>query len=381
MMSKPQPRTKVCHKCSVCNKVYVRRDNLIGHMSDINKCGANEDAVKTLIAMEANDALFDMCNHYKELNTEPPILLRVYVSDLRSKEAIRTLEEENKDLQQTVVSVTKKYTYLNNNFKKEIKTRVAAEIFDLQQEVEDTNASLVTLCGTMTRLYNRECIPKAYYIQPDELTTWNVKGLGNVTAEQFEKICDTNDYMPSVVFHRCIDLILGSVSPPMIAVTNINKRKFLIRENDASKEESMGLLMILLKDVSEKIAKCIKDVQASIVQEYLIIRVPFNSTGLLGEMSMERFREIYDIEMGYHGGTDPDAVRLYEHHQKYSFLLTALQNVYLYERSPKFNQEVTMALAGYVKSYLDVLYTTDMSVVHRCRRMHSDFTGNNKRYY
>lgn len=361
-------------KCHECGASYVRLYQYLNHVSDIDGCGKNASNLNALIKTKSNDALCKMHDSYVLKDVEPPMLLSLYVEGYRLRCEHDTLTSNYQDL-------SKRHKDLHKVFKKEVKVRVAAEIEGLQQEVDETNEHLRSFCGTMTRLYNRGCIPSAYQIKPEELTAWNVKGLGNVTPEQFSAMCSACDYMPSVVFHRCIDLILGSVSPPMIAVANINKRKFLIRENDVTKEESMGLLMVLLKDISEKIAKCIREIKKQLLKDYRIARTPYTSNGLLTEITQERLREIYDIEMGYHIGNDPDAIHCHEAGNRYEILFTALKDVYLFERSRQFNQEVTMALAGYVRTYMDLLHLNDSAVINRSRRMHLEFTGNNKRYY
>lgn len=362
-------------KCQACGTTYIRLYQYLNHVSDIDGCGNNAENVNMLIHIQSNEVLENMYDRYVSTTVSgPPSLLKFYVEGIRLQREHEALISKHRDM-------CTRHEILNNNFKKEVKTRVAAEIVDLQEEVDEANGHLRTCCGTIARLVNRDCIPNAYQMKPEEITSFNVKGFGSIAPKQFEAMCSQHDFMPSIVFHRCLDLILGVVSPPMIIVTNINKRKFLVRENGIAKEESIELLMLLLKDVSEKIAKCISDVQELILQEYSILRVPFNSTGLLGDMNMDRFKETYDIEMGYNGGGDKDIIRLYEQHRKYTHLLTYLQNVYLYEGSPKFNQEVTVALSSYVRRYLDLLHATDSAVIRKCCTMHVEFTGNNVRHY
>lgn len=98
-------RTKVCHKCCACGNVYVRRDHLIVHMSDIYKCGAGEESLKLLISMKASVALLDMCYRYNMRGTEPPMLLRLYVADMRSQERIKYLENELIVLQKSLTDM------------------------------------------------------------------------------------------------------------------------------------------------------------------------------------------------------------------------------------------------------------------------------------
>lgn len=90
-----KPRNRVCHQCSVCGKVYVRRDYLIVHLSKIDHCGKGDDSIKKLISMKANVALLDMFNKY---NTQPcievPILLRLYISNLNFEAHVNSLEQE-----------------------------------------------------------------------------------------------------------------------------------------------------------------------------------------------------------------------------------------------------------------------------------------------
>lgn len=104
-------------KCHECGATYIRLYQYLNHVSNIEGCGKNPINLNTLITVKSNEVLCDMYDRYISHNIDPPMVLSLYVANLRLQERNCALEKKITVLQGSLSETSAKLIHIQDTMK------------------------------------------------------------------------------------------------------------------------------------------------------------------------------------------------------------------------------------------------------------------------
>ena len=369
--------------CGVCAMDFSRRDRYVNHISNLRSpCGNNIHNVVQLLEMHEYDIIGEMYTYTLSTpdNYTAIIPLLRHTCDQQNRiHYDNVAHKSHSDLVVAHTSLIQKYDDVMTDIQARVNDIVEQDVAEHIEEKNGLHADLRVCTGSMYRLMNRMRVPKTYKMVAKELTPYIRSKIPSIPLEYFKSICTEFKFMPTVVFQKCVKYLYGNtlLQAPMIGVKNISQQIFVTVDSCRKVEtREKSFLSELLQDISIRVSDCVIKIQANILEEYAISRIPYNSMQQYIKVDLTKFRELAEIEMSIHSGHDTQIIEYSILYNSYTILLDQMKALYLHENSQDFNSIVTLSLSGYVKDYLKLIHIHDMSTIQKYVSMHHEYSYN-----